>query len=210
MASSSVRSVVLTALFAAVWAAPAAAQSAGVVDGAVRLRAGDAVRLEVRDEPTLGGEIRVDEGGEILLPLVGLVAVAGRDFTDVRREVLAAYGRELAHREVRLTPLLRIAVLGEVRNPGLYPVDPTHTLGDVLALAGGLGPDADRSHIRIVREGRVLNDVREQDAPALAQPLRSGDQVVVGRRGWAGANSAALVGAGASLLVAVLTSLILR
>jgi protein involved in polysaccharide export with SLBB domain len=176
----------------------------------VRLRPGDAVRLEVRDEPALSGEILVDEGGRVLLPLVGLVSVAGRDFAEVRRDVAAAYARELAHREVRVTPLLRIAVLGEVRSPGLYPVDPTYTLADVIAKAGGLGPEANRSRIELVRGGAVVATVGERDAAALAQALRSGDQVVVARRSWASANTATLVGTGASLLVAVLTALILR
>jgi polysaccharide export outer membrane protein len=203
-----VRLAVLTTLFVTIGARPTSAQSAD--RPAVLLRAGDAVRLEVRDEPELAGELRVDESGRVLLPLVGLVAVAGRDFEEVRREVLAAYAKELAHREVRITPLLRIAVLGEVRSPGLYPVDPTYTLGDVLALAGGFTFEANRSHIRVVRAGEVISDVRDQDTAALARPLSSGDQVVVARRNWLSANSGTLVGAGASLIVTILATLILR
>jgi polysaccharide export outer membrane protein len=178
--------------------------------GPVRLRAGDAVRLEVRDEPDLTGEYRVDESGRVLLPLIGMVQVAGRAFEDVRRDVDAAYGRELANGEARITPLLRIAVMGEVREPGLFPVDPTYTLADVLALAGGLGPEADHDEIELVREGQRVWSGTDAEAVALVRALQSGDQVIVGRRSWVSMNSPALIGAGASLVVAIVTTLLLR
>ena len=176
----------------------------------VRLRAGDAVRLEVGDEPALGGDLTVDESGRVLFPLVGLLPVAGRDFEDVRREVGAAFARELRNQPVRITPLLRIAVLGEVRLPGLYPVDPTFTMGDVLSLAGGLGPEADRSRVELVRDGRVIETADALDLGALSQRLRSGDQIVVGRRSWMRTYAATFVGAGASVVVALVTALLLR
>jgi len=205
MVPSSVRLAVL-AVIAVLGTSPASAQE----PVSLRLRAGDAVRLEVRDEPALAGDFQVDQAGRVLLPLIGLVSVAGRDFDDVRAEVELAYGRELSQSEIRVTPLLRVAVLGEVRAPGLYPVDPTHTLGDVLALAGGLAPQANPEGITLVREGRVVAEVRGDDVVALALPLRSGDQIVVERLGWFRANAPAFVGTGLSLVVAVVTTLLLR
>jgi polysaccharide export outer membrane protein len=206
MAPSCVRLAVPAVLFAALGTISASAQEAPPL----RLRPGDSVRLEVRDEPDLAGDFQIDESGRVLLPLIGLVSAADRDFADVRAEVEMAYDRELSQSEVRVTPLLRVAVLGEVRTPGLYPVDPTFTLGDVLALAGGLGPEADEDGIALVREGRAIVEVDAQDLVALALPLRSGDQLVVGRRGWIQANAPAFVGAALSLVVAVATTLLLR
>ena len=208
MASFPVRCVVLLLLLVSLAPIPAVGQ----VDppGSLRLRPGDGVRLEVRDEPQLAGEYLVDERGQVLLPLVGLVEVAGRDFEAVRRAVVADFRGELAHEDVRLTPLIRIAVLGEVRQPGLYPVDPTYSLADVLAGAGGLGPEADRDRVELVRDGRVVRSVSEADAVALGEALRSGDQVVVARRSWFSQNSQAVLGAGISILVALTTALLVR
>jgi polysaccharide biosynthesis/export protein ExoF len=99
----------------------------------LRLRAGDAVRIQVKDEPAFSGEFPVNEDGTILLPMVGLLQAAGRPFAELTAELRSVYARELIEPVVVITPLVRIAVLGEVRVPGVFPVDPTHTLADVLA-----------------------------------------------------------------------------
>jgi polysaccharide biosynthesis/export protein len=208
MATSFVRIVVLAVTLLLLAPLSALAQS-GSSAPPLRLRPGDAVRLQVRDEPELSGEFRLDEAGQVMLPLIGLVPVAGRDFTEVRREVVAGYDRELTLTEVSLTPLIRIAVLGEVTKPSLSPVDPTYTLVDLLALAGGLTPAANRDRSLIVRDG-AETELSADDELTLAQQLRSGDQIIVGKRGWVAENMALLLSAGTSLIVAVATTLILR
>ena len=177
---------------------------------ALRLRPGDSVRLEVRDEPGLRGDFLVDDGGQILLPMLGLVSVAGRDFAEVRREVEARFDQELARAEVRLIPLLRIAVLGEVRQPSLYPVDPTFTVADLLALAGGLTPTADPRRVALVRDGRTTELAAVAGSPSLEGGLRSGDQLVVGRRSWLRENTALVVTTTTSIAIALVTALVLR
>ena len=208
MAPSFVRTVVLAVSFLLLTPLAGLAQTAESVP-TLRLRPGDAVRLQVRDEPDLAGEFPVDESGEVMLPLIGLVRVAARDFEEVRREVAAGFDRELSQGEISLTPLLRIAVLGEVREPSLYAVDPTHTLADVLALAGGLSPSADASRITLVRDGAAI-ELSAGERGGLDQGLRSGDQIVVGRRSWVSENLAIIVSAATSLTVAVITTLLLR
>jgi polysaccharide export outer membrane protein len=178
----------------------------------LRLRPGDAVRLEVRDEPRLLGDYAVDTEGHALLPMIGLVAVAGRPFEEVRRDVLAAFGRELADPagRVRVTPVLRIAVLGEVMQPGLVPVDPTFTLADVVASAGGLTPSADREEISLVRDGQPLLTTSMDELALVRTSIHSGDRIVVGRRSWMHENMSIVLGGGVSVVAALLTALILR
>lgn len=174
------------------------------------LRPGDAVRLAVKDEPSLTGEFPVTESGQTLLPEIGLVVVAGRPFDQVEREVRAAYGRVLVGAELMLVPVARIAVLGEVRKPGLFPVDPSLTLADVLASAGGVTPIGDPNKIALVRDGRTTKLRIAPDERALTGHLRSGDELVIGQYGWIRQNMPVLVGAGASVVAAAVTSLILR
>lgn len=174
------------------------------------LRPGDLIRMQVKDEPHFDGEFPVNEDGTVLVPLAGLVPVAGRPFGTVRAEIRQAFARELVEPVLVITPLVRLAVLGEVRAPGLFPADPTLTLADVLATVGGLTPRADEGKISLVRGGEVIVVRMEPGATLLETRLRSGDQIVVGPQGWAREHMAVLVGAAASVAAAAVTSLIIR
>lgn len=191
-------------------ALPEAPRALAQAPSELSLRAGDALRVVVRDEARLGGEFPVAEEGYVLLPLLGRVQVAGRPFRAVRDELLAAYARELTDAVVQVTPLLRVAVFGEVRQPGLLAVDPTHTLADVLALAGGTTAAARRDRVLLVREGRGMPVPLQPGEAALRASLRSGDRVLVERRGWFRENAGLFVGAVASVAVAAVTSLLIR
>lgn len=178
----------------------------------LRLRPGDAVRLEVRDEPELTGDYAIDRDGRVLLPILGLVQVAGQPFDDVRHDLLEAYAKELADpaTRIRLTPVLRIAVLGEVTSPGLVAIDPTFTLADVIASAGGLTPSADRRSVSLVRDGRPVLTTSMEEVGQVSIPILSGDQVLVGRRSWIQENAPILVGGGVSIVATLITALLLR
>jgi protein involved in polysaccharide export with SLBB domain len=186
----------------------------------VRLGPGDIVRLQVFLEQGLASisgldlrapmEYDVDAAGQAFIPVVGPIQVAGRDFDEVRREINHAVTREFANASVRVTPVLRIAVLGEVRAPRLVPVDPTITVADLIAAVGGLTEMADRDEIRLVRGGQVVLDVTADELVGAQDRLLSGDRIMVGRRSWVSQNTPFLLGAGASVLAAVLTSLLLR
>lgn len=162
--------------------APASPSSAETVQPA--LRPGDAVLLKVYREKDLSDTLRVDENGDLTLPLLGTRSVAGVPADSLKRQLMQAYREYIRRPAIEIRILRRISVLGEVRQPGLYPVDPTYSLTDALALAGGPTGAADRDDIRLLRDGEVLR-TGLQEARTLAEtPLRSGDQIVVGRKSW--------------------------
>jgi len=99
--------------------------------------------------------VRVDGDGNIQVPLVGRVHVA--DLTAPQAEqklnkLLSTYIREpqavVNVVEVRSQP---VSVLGAVNTPGVHQVQGRKTLLEMLALAGGIRPDAGYS-VRITRE----------------------------------------------------------
>ena len=63
---------------------------------------------------------------------------------------------------------------------------------------------------RLGKDPQVVAVAAQSDVASLNRQLVSGDQVMVARRGWFRANSPALVGAAASVVVAVFTALLLR
>lgn len=167
-------------------AADAAARAA-----AVGIEVGDRVRVKVWREPQYSDELTVDAAGQIVLPRVGPVPVRGMTIGTVRdslRTRLAVYLREPV---VEVTVLRRVGLQGEVRAPGLYFVDPTMTLRDVIVQGGGLTEAANASRVEVVRGGRVL-PVGQAVTASVAE-LRSGDAIVVGRRSWLSRNALAVV-----------------
>ena len=175
----------------------------------LRLGPGDAVRLFVEDEPGLVGEFPVLDDGNVMFPLIGLVPVAGSGFDEVVERVRRAYDAQLVSRDVVVQPLVRVRVLGEVRAPGLYLVDPSYDLRDVLARAGGMIPTASARNVLLVRAGHKQK-VDMRDGGGWPGPLLSADEVVVQRRNWVSESLPLLIGAGTSVLAAAVTALLVR
>jgi tRNA G10 N-methylase Trm11 len=76
----------------------------------------------------------------------------------------------------------------------MYPVDPTVTLADAVALAGGTVEGGDLRRLRIERRGVVIRE-RVAAGETLRQvDLRSGDQIYIERRPWLQRNGATVIG----------------
>lgn len=152
----------------------------------ISLGPGDGVRIVVFRQPDASGEYTVNELGTLDLPLVGEVAVTGKSIRDLRGEISEKFRVYFRDPHVLVTPLYRINILGEVRNPGLYPVDLTMTLPDVLALAGGLASNGSLAKVDVLRSGRSvrwdLSDPETRAREIGRFGFRSGDEIVVGER----------------------------
>lgn len=195
--------LLLSALLAL--AGPLAAQ-APVAEPDEAVRPGDVVKLRIWQEPELSGEFTVDEDGLIVVPKLGPVQAGGVARADLRERLVAGFSVYLVHTSIEVTVLRRIQVLGAVRNPGLYPVDATMTIADVLALAGGTGPDGRLKRVELIRAGERLA-VRLTGAERVGDtPIRSGDQLFVPQRGWMDRNAGVVTGVlstGAGVLLGI-------
>lgn len=169
------------------------------------LRPGDVVRLAIWREPDFSGEFTVDRSGVIVLPRLGDVQVLDLDPGTLKETLLEGYRRYLVNPSIEITILRRVNVMGAVQRPGLYPVDPTVTIADVLALAGGSTPIGDPSKIRLIRDGEVISTTLGEGTRIGESPIRSGDQIVVPERSWITRNAgvvAASISAVVTLIVA--------
>ena len=143
------------------------------------LRPGDVVRLRVWREPDLTGDFAVDETGSVVLPKIGPMHVTDDSPVLVKSQIIASYSKFLSHTAIDVTFLRRIQVLGEVRQPGVYPVDPTMTISDVLAVAGGTTRDGDPDHLELKRDGKRLYGTVSGKSLIGDSRVRSGDQIYV-------------------------------
>jgi protein involved in polysaccharide export with SLBB domain len=150
----------------------------------IQLSAGDVVRISIWREPDLSGDFSVDENGMVVLPLIGAYQVGGVGIERIRDELIERYRQQLRNPAITITPLRRVNVLGEVRNPGLYPIDATVTLAGAVALAGGAQQWGDLNRIDVVRDGAVIRHRVGINESLSAADIRSGDRIVVNRRTW--------------------------
>lgn len=162
---------------------------------------GDVIEIRIWLEPDLSGKFQVDEDGTVVLPLLGRKQVVGVSPVELRDQLTEEYRRYLINPSVNITLLRRISVLGEVRLPGLYTVDATVSVADVIAMAQGLSPEGDANEIVLVREGKIIRSNLTGTMVIAESDIRSGDQIIVGRRSWASRNLGALIG-----LIAAVTS----
>lgn len=145
-------------------AAPDAARapvtpSPSLYDGDHRLGPHDVVAVSVLQAPELNATVRVSEGGEISLPLLGAVQAGGltpRELeTAIEAQLRAKYIRN-PDVTVSLTELHSqpVSVMGAVKRPGIYQLQGAGTLLEALALAGGLAENAgDKVMVQRTRAG---------------------------------------------------------
>ena len=188
--------------------APTPAELAARPDSQYTLLPGDVIRLRIWREPDLSGEFPVAEDGTVTFPKIG--AVKATDFTPVALEetVLERYGHYLRNPSIEIVPLRRINILGAVRAPGLYPVDPTMTLRDAVAMAGGVTPNGRHDRVELIRgDMRLYTEVRGETR-ITDLGIRSGDQIYVPERAWMSRN-AGIVATVASTIVSAAVALII-
>jgi len=168
--------------------APSAAPSAPPAESLAPLaiRPGDVVRIVVWGHQELSGEFPIDENYDLLYPLIGPINVRNLSVTQLRERLNTDLSQLFQRPFIAVTPLFRVAVLGEVLKPGLLSADPTLTIFDLLALAGGPTRDANQNKLQLLRGGETIRV--STDPAAIARStlqelgVRSGDQVVVPRK----------------------------
>lgn len=188
----------------------AAAWTNGAASAAVDppLQPGDVIRLRIWREPDLSGEFALDREGMVVLPRLGAIRAADHTPEELETLLREQYGRYLRNPSIEIVLLRRINILGAVRAPGLYPLDPTMTLADALALAGGVLPDGRQDQIELFRGQhrlvtQVTGQMRVEDLG-----VRSGDQIYVPERRWISRN-AGIIATVASTVISATVSLII-
>jgi polysaccharide export outer membrane protein len=181
----------LSAFLILVLCAPLAAQTpagAPVItqgSAAYALRPGDIVRIDVWGQTEYSGQFQVDEEGMLHYPVIGSIRATDLTIGMLRDTLRAGLEELFTNPFVTITPLFRIAVLGRVQRPGLYTVDPTLSVLDIVALAGGAASGGNLNRIRVLRAGATTQLSYEREALAgrsLQQiGVRSGDEVIVPR-----------------------------
>lgn len=120
-----------------------------------RVGAGDRLTIRVAGEPELTADYLVDGAGQISMPYVQTVTVAG--MTSAQIETLLAerlrrgYLRD-PQVSAQVTTLRPFYILGEVNTAGSFAYQPGITAQNAIAIAGGYGARADQTKVLITRK----------------------------------------------------------
>ena len=165
--------------------APAQQTVAGAIaaaDSAV-LSPGDVIRLSVFRQTELSGDFPIGPEGTIQHPLLADVSVVNVPRSVVRERLRVALARYEREPNFVFGYLYRIAVGGEVRQPGLYTLPPETTLGQAIAAGGSITEFGRLDHVLVLREGHeMVVNLQRPDNGSAGMRIHSGDQIRVTRR----------------------------
>jgi len=137
----------------------------------------DQLDIIVYGQDALNRSLRVNGQGEIIMPLVGVVKVAGLTAQEIETRLMELYDAHflvnpqitVAVKEFRHQ---RVAVIGAVNKPGSYEIIGPRTLLEVLSMAGGFSNQGTSSGG--AQAGDVVDVIRHQNAPDLAKEMKGG------------------------------------
>lgn len=174
---------------------------ASAQDSTTELNPGDQIRITVWRKPEMSGDFAVGANGTILHPLYREVTVVGVPLSTVEERLRTYLTRYETNPQFVIQPLVRIVVGGEVRSPNILSVPPETTIAQAVALAGGATERGQLDRVVIHRDGQQIRvDLSRPNSDVGALRIRSGDQILIGRRGRAARE---LIGPIASSIAAV-------
>jgi len=161
----------------------------------IAIGAGDLLSIVVFDTPELTTSVRVSQDGEVNLPVLGMMRLAGMNTIEAARRI----EDELRSRHLILDPHVTVfiaeyasqgaTVMGEVRSPGVYPTLGTRKMLDMISIAGGMQTTAGKT-VTIVHRDDPQHPVNIalQSGPATMYAQENpvilpGDTVIVAKAG---------------------------
>ncbi len=122
----------------------------------------DELRVRIWGQINYSANLRVSREGDIYLPKVGAVHVAGLPFSNVADHVRAAVARIFRNFDLSIDlgeiHSIQIYITGQAQRPGEYTVSALSTLVDALFATGGPSTTGSMRHVELKRSGRVITD----------------------------------------------------
>jgi polysaccharide export outer membrane protein len=157
----------------------------------------DLLKVEVFQVAALSSEVRVDDGGFVVMPLIGSVKVGGLTPGEAEQAIANKLGENyLQNPQVRIFVAdyasQKVTVIGQVKKPGVFPVAGKTTLMQAIALAGGLDDIAKKEEIVVFRKQQtgsvnayVVNMESIEEGTLTDPAILGDDRIVVPKSGTA-------------------------
>lgn len=147
-----------------------------------RIGAGDRLTVRVLGQSDLSNDYIVDAAGNISMPLINSVPVAGMAAPEAERLIAARLQQGYLRNPsvaIQVTNPRPFYILGEVNQAGSYPYQSGMTVQHAIAVAGGYGPRANQRDVLLTR--RLADGTQSYRVPVTTQ-IYPGDVVYVRER----------------------------
>ena len=148
--------------------------------GPYLLDTGDVVRVTVYGEDNLSNTYRVDDAGNISVPLTGPIEARGSTTQTVAARLTAALAAGYLRNPnvaVEVAEYRPFFIQGEVAGPGQYPFVYGMTARAAISTAGGFKETASRDHVLIYRP--LPGNKMAKGSVDLDFPIEPGDTIVI-------------------------------
>jgi len=121
---------------------------------------GDELLIQVWGQITLNSHFLVDRAGNIYIPQVGTMRVAGLSFGQLRDDLKTQISRIFRNFDLNVNMgelrSIQVFVVGQARRPGSYTVSSLSTLVNALFVTGGPSPQGSLRNVQLKRAGKVI------------------------------------------------------
>ncbi len=123
---------------------------------------GDQILLRVWGQAALNLELTVDRGGQVYIPQVGSVSVAGLQFRQLPGFLKAQLEQVFRNFELNVNMgqlrSIQVFVVGNARRPGSYTVSSLSTLVNTIFASGGPLAEGTMRRIQLKRDDQVVTE----------------------------------------------------
>ena len=136
------------------------ADSAAAAPADYTLGAGDEVRVQIWGSVDYSGTHTLDRNGQINLPKIGTIALAGIQVKDLegtlRKHVATVFNNFSLNANLGRLRGITVYVVGQAQQPGTYNLSSLSTLVNALFASGGPTPNGSMRNIQIKRAGKTV------------------------------------------------------
>ncbi len=123
---------------------------------------GDELQIKVWGQVQANLRVVVDRSGQVYIPQVGQISVAGVHYGDLEQHLKQEAGK--VFKNFNLTAnigrlrSIQVVVVGYARYPGTYTISSLSTLVNAIFASGGPAPQGSLRHIQVRRDGATITD----------------------------------------------------
>ena len=123
---------------------------------------GDELQIRVWGQVEANLRVVVDRAGQIYIPQVGEISVAGIHYGELeqhlKREISKSFKNFNLTANIGRLRSIQVVVVGNARYPGTYTISSLSTLVNAVFVSGGPAPQGSLRHIQVRRDGATITD----------------------------------------------------